>query len=115
VECTGTDRMKDMQVRLDTLEQFSEEHEIAALLFADAHPLTIDGEGRIVLPETLKEHAQITTDIAFVGLGAMFQMWEPARYVERHAAVREYARRQATTLPARADPARVQAQTTLSS
>jgi MraZ protein len=74
----------------------------------------VDGEGRIVLPETLKEHAQITTDVAFVGLGARFQMWEPAQYAERHAAVREYTRRQATTLPARDDPTRqpVQAQTT---
>jgi MraZ protein len=60
--------------------------------------------GRIVLPNTLKEHAGITADVAFVGLGAMFQMWEPAAYAERHAAVREHARRSVTTLPARDGP-----------
>src|SRR5207248_319246 len=64
------------------------------------------GEGRIVLPETLKEHASITTDVAFVGLGAMFQMWEPARYAEHRATVRERSRRQGTTLPARGGSAR---------
>jgi MraZ protein len=66
----------------------------------------MDGEGRIVLPEPLKEHANITTDVAFVGLGAMFQMWEPGRYAEHRSAVRERSRQQRTTLPARGAVAR---------
>jgi MraZ protein len=90
-----------MNERLETLDQFSDEHENLSQLFAEAHPLTIDGEGRIVLPEPLKEHANITTDVAFVGLGAMFQVWEPGRYAEHRAQVRERSRRQGTTLPAR--------------
>jgi MraZ protein len=106
IECSGSDRMKAMQDRLDTLDQLSDEHGIMALLFADAHSLAIDTDGRIVLSETLKEHAGITADVAFVGLGAMFQMWEPARYAERHATVREHARRSVTTLPAHDGPPR---------
>jgi MraZ protein len=100
----GSDYVEEMKERLETLDQFSDEHENLSLLFADAHPLTMDGEGRIVLPETLKSHAQITTEIAFVGLGAMFQVWEPGRYAEHRAAVRERARTQRTTLPARGGP-----------
>src|SRR5947209_9077332 len=106
IECTGSNRMEEMQERIESLEQFSEEYENLSQLFAEAHPLTIDGEGRIVLPEPLKDHANITTDVAFVGLGAMFQMWEPARYAEHRAAVRERSRRQGTTLPARGGSAR---------
>ena len=98
---TGRDYVEEMKDRLETFDQFSDEHENISLLFADAHPLTIDGEGRIVLPEALKNHAAITTDVAFVGLGAMFQLWEPGRYSEHRAAVRERARPQGTTLPAR--------------
>ena len=98
---TGSNYVEEMNERLETLEQFSDEHENLSQLFAEAHPLTMDGEGRIVLPEPLKEHAKITTDIAFVGLGAMFQMWEPGRYAEHRAAVRERSRRQGTTLPPR--------------
>jgi MraZ protein len=101
VECTGSDRMEEMQERIETLEQFSEEHENLSQLFADAQPLTIDGEGRVVLPEKLKQHAQITGDVAFVGLGANFQLWDPAAYEEHRAAVRERSRRQGTTLPPR--------------
>jgi DNA-binding transcriptional regulator/RsmH inhibitor MraZ len=39
--------------------------------------------------------------VAFVGLGAMFQLWDPASYEEHRAAVRERSRRQGTTLPPR--------------
>ena len=98
---TGSNYVEEMNERLETLDQFSDEHENLSQLFAEAHPLTVDGEGRIVLPEILKEHANITTDVAFVGLGAMFQIWEPARYAEHRGAVRERSRRQGTTLPPR--------------
>jgi len=103
---TGSDYVEEMKDRLETLDQFSDEHENLSWLFADAHPLTMDGEGRIVLPEPLKEHANISTDVAFVGLGAMFQMWEPGRYAEHRSAVRERSRRQGATLPARGAMAR---------
>jgi MraZ protein len=106
VECTGSDRIEEMQDRIESLEQFSEEYENLTQLFADAHPLTMDGEGRVILPERLKQHAQITDDVAFVGLGAMFQLWDPGRYEARSAAVRERSRRQGTTLPPRAGAAR---------
>src|ERR1700747_1064 len=53
-------------------------------------------EPPLIVPETLKDYANITTDVAFVGLGAMFQMWEPGRYAEHRATVRERSRRQGT-------------------
>ncbi len=106
LECTGSDRMEEMQERIESLEQFSEEYENLSQLFADANPLTIDGEGRVILSEKLKEHARITSDVAFVGLGAMFQLWDPAGYAEHSAAVRERSRRQGTTLPPRGGAAR---------
>src|SRR5579862_2401711 len=59
VECTGSNRLEDMQDRIETLEQFSEEYENLTQLFADAHALAMDGEGRVILPERLKEHAEI--------------------------------------------------------
>ena len=105
VECTGSHRIEEMQRRIDTLEQFSDEYENLTQIFADSHPMSMDPEGRIVLPETLKEHAGIGCDVAFVGLGAMFQLWDPARYEEYRAAVRERSRQQGTTLPPRSGAA----------
>jgi MraZ protein len=101
IECRGSDRMEEIQGRLDTVEEFSEEFDNLTQLFADAQPLTIDGDGRVILSESLKEHAHIGDDVAFVGKGALFELWDPARYHEHGAAVRDRARRQGTTLPGR--------------
>ena len=106
LECTGSDRIAEMQERIESLEQFSEEYENLSFLFAEAQQLMIDGEGRVILPERLKDHANITGDVAFVGLGAMFQVWDPKAYEAHSAAVRERARRQGTTLPPRGGAAR---------
>jgi len=40
----------------------------------------LDGEGRVILSETLKSHAGISDTVAFVGLGHKFQIWEPGRF-----------------------------------
>jgi MraZ protein len=52
-----------------------------------------------VLPEDLKDHASITDEVAFVGLGTMFQLWEPGRFNRHRAEARERSRRSGATLP----------------
>lgn len=96
---SGSDRMVELQERLETLDQFSDEHDDLSMMFADAHQLAMDGEGRIILSEALKEHARIDDEATFVGLGAMFQVWEPSRFAEHRATARERSRRQGATLP----------------
>jgi MraZ protein len=59
--------------------------QLATALFGTSEILTIDQDGRTIVPERLREHAGITTHITFVGLGEKFQMWEPERF-ERHLA-----------------------------
>lgn len=53
IEGMGADRMEEMSARLDALEQFSEDYDNLASIFADAQQLPFDGEGRIVLPPAL--------------------------------------------------------------
>jgi MraZ protein len=96
---TGSDHLAEMMEGLKTLDQYSERRDDMALVFADSRPLTLDGEGRIILPEDLKEHAHITDEVAFVGLGAMFQLWDPSRFAEHRAAARERVRAEGATLP----------------
>jgi len=96
---SGIKRMEEMSERLNTLDEFSEEHENLAVLFASAQPLPFDTEGRIVLPENLAQYAHIADSAAFVGLGKSFQIWEPNRLADHQASVRDRARRQGTRLP----------------
>jgi len=75
---------------LSGLPDYSDERdELSVALYGDVQVLAVDGDGRIVLPEPLRAHAGIATQITFVGLGDKFQMWSPERFTER----REQARR----------------------
>jgi MraZ protein len=96
---SGIDRIEEMSARLEALNQFSDEYEALASIFADAQQLPFDGEGRIVLPEDLAQHAGISEAAAFVGLGRTFQIWEPGRHARHQDEMRERAKRQGATLP----------------
>ncbi|HTR16243.1 MAG TPA: division/cell wall cluster transcriptional repressor MraZ [Acetobacteraceae bacterium] len=85
---------------LDRLDMFSEDHDdLAAALYADAFPVESDREGRIVLPDSLVAHAGLTETVVFMGLGRIFQIWEPAAAEQRRNEARERARARGLTLP----------------
>jgi MraZ protein len=100
LEASGIDRMEELSQRIDALPEFSEDRDALSSILADAQPLAFDGEGRIVLPEQLCQHANIGENAAFVGLGRTFQIWEPDRFSAHQQEMRERARRQGATLPA---------------
>lgn len=85
---------------LESLDLFSDAHDdLAAALYADAYPVDADKEGRIVLPETLVAHAGLTDAVVFMGLGRIFQIWEPSAAERRRAEARDRARLKGLTLP----------------
>ncbi len=99
IEASGIDRMASLSESLDEMELFSEaQDDLASTIFADAHRLPFDGEGRIVLSPVLAEHAGITDMAAFVGCGATFQIWEPEAFRAHQEQARARARRQGATL-----------------
>ena len=102
LEASGIDRMEEMSARVDALNVFSEDRDALSSIFADAQQLAFDGEGRIVLPESLCQFAGIHESAAFVGLGRTFQIWEPERFTRHQQELRERARQQGTTLPSHA-------------
>jgi MraZ protein len=99
LEANSLERIEELIARLDTLEEYSDEHENLGMMFAAAQRLPFDPEGRIGLPPDLAERAFIADSVAFVGLGKSFQIWEPSRFAEHAANLRERARRQGTRIP----------------
>ena len=86
---------------LDRLDMFSEDQDdLLMTLYADATRVEADKEGRIVLPESLVQHAGLAENVVFMGLGRTFQIWEPAAAERRRADARNAARTRALTLPA---------------
>jgi MraZ protein len=89
----GGERLaKKIDGLLAGLPDYSDERdELSVALYGDVQVLTIDGDGRIVLPEALRRHAGLADQITFVGLGDKFQMWAPQAFEERRARAREKA------------------------
>ncbi len=58
---------------------------VVETVMALARELPFDGEGRVVLPASLTEHAGVTERAVFVGRGAYFQIWTPENFEKRQA------------------------------
>ncbi|MFA7307424.1 MAG: division/cell wall cluster transcriptional repressor MraZ [Hyphomicrobium sp.] len=86
----GGERLaKKIDGLLAGLPDYSDERdELSVALYGDVQVLTIDGDGRIVLPESLRAHAGLDAAVTFVGLGDKFQIWEPGRFEKRRAEAR---------------------------
>jgi MraZ protein len=78
---------------LADLPSYSDERdELSVALYGESQVLSLDGDGRVVLPEALRGHCGITTEVTFVGLGQKFQIWEPGRFDARRLSAREKVR-----------------------
>ncbi len=66
---------------IEQLLPYSDERDpLATALFGESEIIKIDQDGRAVLPERLRDHAKITSEVTFVGLGNKFQIWEPETF-----------------------------------
>ena len=81
IDAGGNALMAEIEALISSYAPFSAAREQFALsLYGTSETLKVDGEGRVVLSEPLKAHAGITDQVAFVGLGHKFQIWEPGRF-----------------------------------
>ena len=81
VDAGGNALLAEIEALTDGFSPYSEEREQFSLaLYGTSETLKIDGEGRVVLSETLKAHAGIGDAVIFVGLGHKFRIWEPSRF-----------------------------------
>ena len=50
--------------------------------FAYAAKCELDAQGRILLPQKLRDYAKLTKDVAIVGVGDHTEIWDAARWAE---------------------------------
>ncbi|MHA1113515.1 MAG: division/cell wall cluster transcriptional repressor MraZ [Alphaproteobacteria bacterium] len=99
LEASGIDRMERLSASLDDLDMFSDAHDdLTAAIFADAHQLPFDGEGRVTLAPELADFLGIEDSAALVGRGPTFQIWEPEAFGRYQAEARARNRDQGLTL-----------------
>lgn len=106
IEGMGVDRMQRLSSSVDQLDLFSDAQEdLTATIFADSQMLAFDGDGRVVLPRLLLEHARVQDAVAFVGRGATFQIWDPAAFEAHQSDARKRLQEKQATLKIRGNDA----------
>ena len=81
IDAGGQALLAEIEALVNRFPPYSgEREEFLVALYGRSETVTIDPEGRVVLPAELKQHAGITDAAAFVGLGHKFQIWEPQRF-----------------------------------
>ena len=81
IEAGGIGLIEKGEEQLARLDPFSREYELYSfVLHGDSGHLNVDGEGRIILNDQIRDHAGIEDKVAFVGRGHFFQLWAPEKF-----------------------------------
>ncbi len=81
IEGCDIERIKRLSDSIDNLDPFSEERDaFATTILGGAMQLSIDGDGRVILPESLIKKTAIKDKALFVGKGPTFEIWNPAKF-----------------------------------
>jgi MraZ protein len=93
LDAGGPRLVKHIRGLLEDLAPYSDEKDqLATALFGESEYLKIDSDGRIILPQRLRDVAGFKTHVTFVGLGDKFQMWEPTQFEDARNAARSKVR-----------------------
>ena len=77
LDAGGNALITEIEALIAGFSPYSEQREQFSLsLYGTSETLKLDGEGRVVLTDTLKAHAGIADTVTFVGLGHKFRIWE---------------------------------------
>lgn len=78
IEACGIERIEELSKSIEKLDPYSDEHDaFSTIILGGSIQLTLDQEGRIVLPKETLEEAGIEYQMCFVGKGKVFEIWNP--------------------------------------
>jgi len=78
LDACAQDRIEKLSESIDSLGPFEDKRDyFATSVLSESINLNFDSEGRVSIPKKLLNHAKIKSKIVFVGLGKVFQMWDP--------------------------------------
>ncbi|MFT6398299.1 MAG: division/cell wall cluster transcriptional repressor MraZ [Bradymonadia bacterium] len=79
-------RTAKLEGKLSELDSFGygeDESDLRRLIYGMAIEVPMDGHGRFVLPQHVRDEAAIDREIYWVGLGDFLELWNPERLHER--------------------------------
>jgi len=82
--CLSVHPVSDWQRVVESLQQLrptdSRERMFARMIRSQAHPETLDRQGRITIPARLREYAGLAKDVTVVGADERLELWDSAAW-----------------------------------
>ena len=92
LEACSQDRIEKLSSTIDSLNPFEEKRDyFATSVLSESESHQFDTEGRVSISEKLLNHAKIKNNVLFVGLGRIFQIWEPTNFEKFKSLARKKA------------------------
>lgn len=93
----GLDLLDRYEAQIEKENPFHQDAaDMSFFAHGDSSFLRLDGDGRITVTDFVRNYTGITAEVAFVGRGQFFQMWEPSRLDAFRAQSRERLQRRFT-------------------
>tara|TARA_Y100000389_G_scaffold38523_2_gene32902 strand:- start:1990 stop:2448 length:459 start_codon:yes stop_codon:yes gene_type:complete len=81
IEGCNIDRIKKLSDAIDDLDPFCEDRDsFATAILAGSMQISMDSDGRIILPNNLIAIADLKDNAIFVGKGKTFEIWQPEKF-----------------------------------
>ena len=89
LEVYTMEAVEEIDQQIDLMQRGTVERaEIEELMYGQSHEANIDDDGRLVLPQKLREKIGLDKEAFFVSSGTSFKIWDPVAYeAEQSAAV----------------------------
>jgi MraZ protein len=84
IEGCNLAKLEHMSKIIANLDPYSEERDaFETIILGESTQLSLDNEGRIIIPKFLSQYAKLSQQAVFVGKGEVFEIWNPENF-EQH-------------------------------
>ena len=84
IEGTTSTRMQAYIDAIDELDALSDDAFLLRMMMADSFEIKFDINGRVVIPDTLMNFANLSDKAVFMGIGESFYIWSPTEYENQY-------------------------------
>lgn len=81
LECYTIEAIDEVDAKIDAMPRGSiERRMLERLMHGQSYPTEVDNDGRLVLPQKLREKIGLENEAFFIASGDTFQIWRPETY-----------------------------------
>ncbi|MBF8246858.1 MAG: cell division/cell wall cluster transcriptional repressor MraZ [Rickettsia sp.] len=84
IECCSQEYLERLFNAIKKIDPYTEERDaFETIILGSAYELTLDNEGRIIIPNNFVENFNLKEHVSFIGKGEIFEIWNPQN-LEKH-------------------------------